>query len=217
MASASLASAEPWSAPDARMIFNAPAGWAVQRVPVENRVYVVAQTDTKQCHLMTMSRPATQDAAPRAVREAGAQPLAPAVWERLPPALPRVFGPESHLVSTTIDTAGAWPIQFGRYESPTRIVHAAVQFRPGQEFWSFCYAASEVAGDAGAFATLQRSVASTDDAQLQAAIDAEYGAAEAQSAQRELDQLAYDQRRLRSAGITSPDPGNNSNQISGDP
>lgn len=170
VAMAAPAFAETWSAEDSRLTFTTPEGWTTTRAAVTSRTYVVAREGDRQCHVLTMDRPATATRSPGDVRAASRDPLAPAIWERIPGSMPRVFGENARLVSTRIDADSFWPIHYGRYESADRVVHTAVQFRPGIEFWAFCFngVASVAADDGSAYETIFRSLAAKDDEILSA-------------------------------------------------
>ncbi len=168
---AAPAAAQPWSDPMARLALDVPDQWNVAPSGMTRMPYVRMSSGTNECHFVVVARPATQDAEPARVRLAGRELLADAVWARMPPALPRVFAPDSTVQSTHVDATPFWPIQFGTYNSAGRTVHAAVQFRPGSEYWGFCLA-REGEDNAAVFNQILRSVASTDDAQLLAAIEA---------------------------------------------
>jgi hypothetical protein len=71
---------------------------------------------------------------------------------------------------SSVDADAFWPVQLVDYTSNGRPVHGAIQFRPGSEFWAFCYARSG-AEDAAGYSTILRSIAATNDAELEAAAE----------------------------------------------
>jgi len=164
-------SAQPFTDYTARLALELPDQWTAAPATVTRIPYVRASAGSNECHFVVVPRPATQDAEPARVRLAGRELLAESVWARMPPALPRVFAPDSTIQETRVDETPFWPIQFGAYNSAGRTVYAAVQFRPGFEYWGFCLAR---AGEdiPATFDQILRSVASTDDAQLRAAAEA---------------------------------------------
>lgn len=168
---ATPAAAQPFTDYTARLALELPEQWTVAPSAMTRMPYVRASSGTNECHFIVVARPATQDAEPYRVRLAGRELLAEPVWARMPPALPRVFAPDSTVQSTRVDETPFWPVQFGTYNSGGRTVHAAVQFRPGSEYWGFCLA-REGEDAPTTFDQILRSVASTDDATLRAAVEA---------------------------------------------
>jgi hypothetical protein len=184
---ATPAAAQPFTDYTARLALELPDQWTVAPTAMTRMPYVRASSGTNECHFIVVARPATQDAEPYRVRLAGRELLAEPVWARMPPALPRVFAPDATVQTTRVDETPFWPIQFGVYTSAGRPVHAAVQFRPGAEYWGFCLA-REGEDSAATFEQILRSVGSTDDAALRAAAEA---TELAQASSEEANQRAF--------------------------
>lgn len=185
LASATSATAQPYADYASKIAFQAPDGWTVAPPALTRIPYIVASAGPKECHFLAVPRPATAETPPYDVRLVGREAIAPEVWTRMPSALPRVFGQNAAVTSTRVDEAPFWPIQFGQYSADGRIVHAAVQFRPGVEMWGYCLSRTGE-DDPATFDQVLRSLGSTDDAQLRASVE-----------EAEETLVARDERRFR--------------------
>jgi hypothetical protein len=170
MALAAPASAGPWSSDAARLSFVAPDGWTVQQMPVEGMTYVLANSGPKECHILASPRPDTAEISPERIRAGGEAPIGDAAWAQIPGALPSVFNNGATVTQSSVDKSAFWPVQRADYNSEGRIVHGAIQFRPGVEFWGFCFSRTGD-DDVATYDGVLRSIAATNDAELQANIE----------------------------------------------
>jgi hypothetical protein len=201
LAVSGAAHADPWSDEMSGLSVTLPEGWGAAITPTTSLTYVRAAhgSGAQECHFLVKPRAETADASPYRVRLAGREAISEATWTSMTTAIRPVFsGTNAQLAETKLDEDPFWPIQFARYVSDTRIVHAAVQFRPGQEYWAFCFNRTGADDPAGAEAIL-RSVASLRDAELRAAVEAdiEYGVRLQQDQARQMQNLQEEQERLR--------------------
>ena len=185
LAAVGSAAAGPWSDPATGVSFTTPDGWTVTQPHVEGVNYMVAKDAAHECHVLQIAHPETASITPDRIRAAGLTPIASTAWTALPIALPTVFtSNDGSYVSSNVDTHGFWPLQRAEYTSGGKPLHAAIQFRPGMELWSFCWNITGADDAAGATAFL-RSVGTVNDATLQA--QAETLARAAQSRQAQLN------------------------------
>jgi hypothetical protein len=196
-----IAHAQPWTDEMSGLSVELPQGWGAAVAPTTNVTYVrtVSGDAAQECHFLAKPRPATAEASPYRVRLAGREPVTDATWTSMTSVIRPVFADvEAQLDQTRIDEDPFWPIQFARYQSETRIVHAAMQFRPGYEYWGFCFARSG-ADDPAAAEAILRSVSSTHDAELTAAVEADlrFGQRLQQDQARQMSDLQEQQERLR--------------------
>ncbi|HVZ99230.1 MAG TPA: hypothetical protein VG841_02815 [Caulobacterales bacterium] len=175
---AASAAAAPWTSPDSKISFDLPAGWLVAPQDADDMTYIVAGSGDKECDFMARPRAQTAAIPPDVIRESGKLAVAPADWARLIPLAPDVFGGQASFVSSEVSTDAFWPVQLADFRVQGRIVHAAIQFRPGVDLWAFCQSRSG-ADDVATYRAVLRSVGAPNDAALQA--DAERLAAQRQS------------------------------------
>jgi hypothetical protein len=167
LALAAPAFAENWTSPDTTMTFEVPSGWTAARQRVNGATYVLATSGENECHVIAFARPETADVTPDRVRVGGQQPIAQESLAAVPASLTSVFyNGDGQLTQNSVDDDAYWPVQLVDYTSNGRPVHGAIQFRPGAEFWAFCYARSGAEDTAG-YTTILRSIAATNDAELQ--------------------------------------------------
>jgi hypothetical protein len=163
----SPAFAESWTGQDTTLTFEVPAGWTAARQNVEGMTYVLATSGENECHVIAFNRPETADVAPGRIRAGGQQPIPHDSLAAVPASLTSVFyNGDGQLTGNSVNQDQYWPVQRAEYTSNGRFVHGAIQFRPGIEFWTFCYARSGAEDTAG-FNTILTTVAATNDAALQ--------------------------------------------------
>lgn len=173
LALAAPALAETWTSPDTTMTFEVPAGWTAARQRLDGVTYVLATSGENECHVIAFTRPETADVGPGRIRAGSQQPIARESLASVPAALTSVFyNGDGQVTDSSVDEHQFWPVQRVEYSSNGRPVHGAIQFRPGLEFWTFCYARSGAEDTAG-FNTILTSVAATNDAELQEAAERE--------------------------------------------
>ncbi len=164
----SAASADTWTSANSTMTFTVPSGWTAQQQNVEGMTYVLATAGDEECHVIAFLKPDTAEVTPDRIRAAGQQPIPQEALAGVPASLTSVFyNGDGQLTGSSVDSHPFWPIQRAEYQSNGRPVHGAIQFRPGSEFWTFCYARSG-ADNVATYDTIIRSVASTNDTELQA-------------------------------------------------
>lgn len=139
-----VAYAAPWNDPHGRITFNAPAGWstsASRRADQNAMTYVISGTANNECHVLAVPNATTANNSPANVRtnSADSTRFTNEVWAQSLNRFTDVFPNNSAQVqSTSVDTSGFWPIQRAEVQSPERIVHAAMTFRPGFEIVIMC-------------------------------------------------------------------------------
>ncbi len=169
------ASARVWTDPAGRLTFDAPAGWTVEQQQAPDFTYVLAFTADRECHLIAMPGPGTAAASPGRVRAAAADAARfnQEQWIRVANSVPPAFPDDSAVfVSQSTETSQFWPIQRAELRNAERVVHGAIQIRPGIELWTFCmsFGGSDAASN---FDGVIRSVGTPNDAALQTAAEAE--------------------------------------------
>lgn len=145
LALAGAAEARTWTDPAGRFSFDAPAGWTVQQrrgaTPADTFSHIIAGTANNECQFLAIDNATSAAASPDTVRAQSGEParFTEAVWLSALNSIRNVFPNQSaQLVSQSIDTSGAWPIQRAEARSPERAVHAAMQLRPGVEIIVAC-------------------------------------------------------------------------------
>lgn len=178
---AGAATAQVWSDPGGLLTFDNPRGWAASLEDQPNMTYVVTGTANNECHLLAIPRPETAGISARDAHRAGANAAAftPEAWARSAGGITTVFrGGVAQVLSQSAETEGRfWPIQRAEIQGPSRLVHVAIQIRPGIEFMTLCQT-YEGAEPLALYDAVIRSVAHPNDAVWQA---------EAEQAQRERD------------------------------
>ncbi|HVZ99229.1 MAG TPA: hypothetical protein VG841_02810 [Caulobacterales bacterium] len=199
---ASAASADPWTSPDAKITFDKPAGWLVQPQPADGFTYILTGAGNAQCDLMSSPRPATTDTGADLIREAGKVAIAPEAWSSIVGVVPDIFGgAQATLVSHSVNTDAFWPVNLADFNANGRVIHAAIQFRPGVELWAFCQSNSG-ADDAATYSALLRSVGLPNDAELQATA---VQLAQQRETQRNMAQNQRNQAARQSVGQSLDD------------
>ncbi len=138
---AGVATAETWSDPQGRVTFEAPRGWSTQARRADGFTAVISGTADNECQIIAQPNDATAAATPAAVRTAAADDtqFTPEAWTRIANSMPSIFpGSSASVLSRSSETNGAWPIQRAEIQSPERVVHAAMQLRPGVDIIVMC-------------------------------------------------------------------------------
>lgn len=170
-AASGAAQARVWDDPGGRVSFDAPSSWSVMDQQQPNMTYVIVGNADVECHVLAIPRPETAAASARAVYIAGGADATytDEAWARTANGITTVFpGASAHVVSRASEKDGRfWPIQRAEIQGPARIVHGAIQIRPGLELQTYCqtYEGAEPMAD---YDALIRSVATPNDAALQA-------------------------------------------------
>lgn len=185
---------QAWNDPARRLTFTAPAGWATTQErgqnPTDTFTYVISGTANNECQFIVRQNPNTASANPDVVRRQSGEGarFTNEVWTATLNSIPGVFPNNSaRVLSTSVDTTGPWPIQRAEVQSPERLVHAALQLRPGFDLITLCMTYGG-ADPVAVYDQVIRSVAHPRDAEFGAA-------AEQAGATRTAEQEA--QRRAR--------------------
>lgn len=139
-----VASARPYNDPQGRVSFDNPAGWSTivsRQVNQSQYSYLVTGTANNECQVAAIPNPATASHTPASVKtnSADSTRFTNDVWATSLNRFSEVFPDNSAQVqSTSVDTSGFWPIQRAEVQSPERVVHAAMEFRPGFEIVVMC-------------------------------------------------------------------------------
>jgi hypothetical protein len=209
---AGSAAAETWTDPAGRLSFDKPSGWSVSQENMPNVTYVVAGTADNECHIIAIPRDQLASAAARDIQRAGADDaqFGPDTWAQRANAIPSIFPNNSaNVLSRSSETDRVWPIQRAEIQAPERLVHAAVQVRPGVELLTFC---QTYEGDdpTATYDSVIRSVGHPNDATWQAQAEQQRAEREAAAAQAppaeeaaEQEEQQQRQRRRTGRGITA--------------
>lgn len=163
--SAAPVGAETWGNAQSRMSFTTPDDWSVTQLPAEGMTYMLATAHGHECHLMAVPRPETAGVGPERIHAGSGARFERQQWRSVAGSLSSVFAPDATLTNLGVDRRGPWPIQTADFRSDGKPVHAAIQFRPGVEFWGFCLNRTGD-DDPSTYSTILRSIAATNDAQL---------------------------------------------------
>lgn len=212
-----VAAAREWSDPAGRIKFDAPNGWATTQergqTPGDTFTYVVSGNANNECHFISQPNTGTASATPANVRRSGADSTRfdAATWARTLGGIGSVFpGGTANVQSTSLDSAQFWPIQRAEVQSSRRLVHAAIQLRPGFDLITLCQT-YDGADPVDLYNTVIRSVGHPNDAAFQAGAEAEPApTAAAEQPAQEAEQPRERQRRGR--GFTNDNERNNSGQ-----
>lgn len=164
---AGVASAETWTDPNGRVTFEAPRGWSTQARRAEGFTAVITGTADNECQIISQPNDNSATATLEAVRSTAANDaqFTPEAWARIAGSLPSVFpGGTATVLSRSVETNGAWPIQRAEIQSSERLVHAAMTLRPGFDIVAMCM----TYGGADAVSTYDaviRSIGHPNDAQ----------------------------------------------------
>lgn len=169
------ASARVWTDPAGRVSFDAPNGWSIIDQGQANITYVIAGTANNECHVLAIPRETTATVSAVRMRDTAANDatFTPEIWTQYSQGITSVFrGGTVQVLSHASEKDGrVWPIQRADLQSSERVVHAALQMRPGLEVLTFCQT-YEGADTTDAYDALIRSVATPNDAAWQAEIEA---------------------------------------------
>jgi hypothetical protein len=197
---AGAASAAPWTDPNGRLVFDAPAGWTTSVEQSGEYTYVVTGTANNECHIISRPSPSTAAATAEAIRRTAANDaqFGDTFWASLANGFARIFPANSAQVqSRSQDSSQFWPIQRAVIQSPQRSdltapVQAGFEIRPGFELMALCM----TYGGADATQTYEaviRSLGHPNDATFQA--DAERQASELAAADAENAQVQEENDR----------------------
>jgi hypothetical protein len=198
-----LASAAPWTDPNGRLVFEAPAGWTTTVEQSNEYTYVVTGTANNECHVIARPNAGTASSSPEALRRATlneAQFQAPQ-WTTIANGMSSIFrNNNANVISRSLDTSGFWPIQRAEIQGE-RLVHASLQLRPGWDLLSFCMT-YDGADAVQAYEAVSRSVSHPNDAtwrtqaeQQAATVDSANAAVDAQNAEIEEERAREERRR----------------------
>lgn len=204
LSAAGMASAAPWTDPNGRLIFDAPAGWTTSIEQSGDYTYVVTGTANNECHVIARPNAGTASSTPEAVRRAtlNEAQFQAAQWTTIANGMNSIFRNNSaNVQSRSMDTSGFWPIQRAEIQGQERLVHAALQLRPGWDLLAFCMT-YDGADSVEMYDAVIRSVAHPNDptwraqAEQQAAtVDAANAAVDAQNAETEEERAREERRR----------------------
>lgn len=170
LAFAGAADARPWSDPEGRFVFDAPAGWFTTIDHSGDYTYVVTGTANNECHIAAQPVTETVTASPLAVHRTLSNPELFTIefWTNTANGFGRVFPQQqASVLSSSIDTSGYWPIPRAEIQSSERLVHAALMLRPGFQYTAFCMTYGG-ADPVAVYDGVIRSIANPNDAALQA-------------------------------------------------
>ncbi|MGE0829064.1 MAG: hypothetical protein AB7O04_06910 [Hyphomonadaceae bacterium] len=178
-AGAALGQTAAWTDTQGRLTFQHPTGWPVD-IPSGQSAslfQVIAGTADEECKFFVAPRD-TAARTPDAVRRGVLTPIGDAAWSSTASSL-RIFRDALFTVSNArVDTSGFWPVQRATLTSGSDVVQAALQARPGAEYWAFCqtYNGSD---RTAVFEQVTASMGSPRDAEWRTAIEAAQAAAAA--------------------------------------
>jgi len=151
---AGVAAAEQYTDPNGRLTFNAPSGWRVQPRAAGGQTAVLAFNATNDCYFFGADNPGTASSSAEAAINTR-DPISAQAWITYATPIRDFFeGSAPTLVSQTVDTSGAWPVQRAELRGPTKTVYGAVLIRPGVEIRAFCAGAASAAAYDSIFASL---------------------------------------------------------------
>ena len=210
-----VAAAREWTDPAGRLKFDAPNGWATTQERGQNAgdtfTYVVSGTANNECHFISQPNAGTASATPANVRRSGADATRfdAATWSRTLGGIGSVFpGGTANVQSTSVDSEPFWPIQRAEVQSARRLVHAAIQLRPGFDIITLCQT-YDGTDPVELYNTVIRSVGHPNDAAFQSAAEAAPAAPQA-AATQEAAPAEEQPRRRRERGFTNGNDQNSS-------
>ncbi len=136
-----VAAARVWNDPNGRVTFDAPNGWATSPENNASLTYVITGNANNECHVVATPNAGTSRATAAQIRAASAEDarFGNETWTRVLNGIPTVFpGNSANVQSRSLDSSGAWPIQRAEVQGPERLVHAAMQLRPGFDIITLC-------------------------------------------------------------------------------
>lgn len=149
-----VAWAEQFNDPNGRLTFNAPSGWRVQPRNAGNQTAVLAFNATNDCYFFGADNPGTANSSAEAAMNTR-DPIAASAWVTYASPIRDFFeGAPATLVSQSVDTSGAWPVQRAELRGPSKTVYGAVLIRPGVEIRAFCAGANSAAAYDSIFSSL---------------------------------------------------------------
>lgn len=149
-----VAAAEQYTDPAGRLTFNAPSGWRVQPRGAGGQTAVLAFNPTNDCYFFGADNPNTANSSAEAAMNTR-DPIPAEAWVTYASPIRDFFqGSPATLVSQTVDTSGAWPVQRAELRGPSKTVYGAVLIRPGVEIRAFCAGANSAAAYDSIFSSL---------------------------------------------------------------
>ncbi len=180
--------ASTWTDPAGRVSFTPERGWPVDTMSDSSpqSLHVVAGNANVECHVYAANNDATAGRPAAAVKRAYEQAFTAETWAQLVGRM-RLFEDGVAVQSVSVDATRTWPVQRAVIASGSRTIHSALQGRPGLEVRTFCltYNGSDASA---AFDRFIASIATPQDAALQAQIDAEAAQTAAALAQQQAAQ-----------------------------
>lgn len=151
---AGVAAAEQYNDPNGRLTFNAPSGWRVQPRAAGGQTVVLAFNASNDCYFFGADNPGSANSSAEAAMNTRDQ-ISEQTWITYATPIRDFFeGAAPTLVSQTVDTSGAWPVQRAELRGPSKTVYGAVLIRPGVEIRAFCSGANSAAAYDPIFASL---------------------------------------------------------------
>lgn len=165
-AASGAAAARTWNDPAGRMIFDAPDGWSVMEQRATNMTYVIVGTADNECHVIAAQHPETATMTVDQIINIGGNDAnyTDEAWVRIGATMPMVFSSPPQLASKREDTNAGWPLQLAQLQGE-RLVHSAVQLRPGLDLFAFCQT-YEGADPVATYDALIRSIRTPNDQAL---------------------------------------------------
>lgn len=149
-----VAAAEQYTDPAGRLTFNAPSGWRVQPRGAGGQTAVLAFNPANDCYFFGADNPNTANSSAEAAMNTR-DPIPAEAWVTYASPIRDFFeGSPATLVSQTVDTSGAWPVQRAELRGPSKTVYGAVLIRPGVEIRAFCAGANSAAAYDSIFSSL---------------------------------------------------------------
>ncbi|MEZ5958511.1 MAG: hypothetical protein R3C27_15015 [Hyphomonadaceae bacterium] len=149
-----VAWAEQFNDPNGRLTFNAPSGWRVQPRASSGQTVVLAFNAANDCYFFGADNPSTANSSAEAAMNTR-DPITAQTWVAYASPIRDFFeGAPATLVSQSVDTSGAWPVQRAELRGPTKTVYGAVLIRPGVEIRAFCAGSTSAAAYDSIFASL---------------------------------------------------------------
>lgn len=197
--STGAAAAQTWTDPNGNIVIDAPRGWTVRPQPMTGGTAVLAFTPSSDCYFFGIPNPASASASVTAARHS-TTPIPADAWVRAVQSIGDLASADASLISQSVDTSGFWPVQRAQIRAGERIVHAAIQARPGVELRALC------TGSQDSYDALLNAMSHPNDAAWQAA--AEQAPDETPAAdQTPAPAQDSNQRPRRTRGLTTGDPG----------
>jgi hypothetical protein len=185
-----VAAAEQYVDPAGRLTFNAPSGWRVQQRGAGGQTAVLAFNPTNDCYFFGADNPNTASSSAEAAMNTR-DPIPAEAWVTYASPIRDFFeGSPANLVSQSVDTSGAWPVQRAELRGPSKTVYGAVLIRPGVEIRAFCAGANSAA----AYDSIFSSLSHPNDAAWQQAAGEQRSEREAHNAEVATQQAQQEQQ-----------------------